>query len=185
MVRFFFDICSDSYKYFNSCNLLVDLEKVTNIMQGQTTPQFQRWITVFDDAKEKSFSIVYLTKDGEERTLDVIAPSPEIYHLCFEGLSALVKKLREQRENFSLDALYLKSLWDRADNDHSGSLTAKEIIHLVGSININMPNDKIKKMYKRFDADNSGTLDFTEFIEFMTFLRKRYSSNFKASQLMF
>lgn len=153
---------------------LVDLERVTNIMQGQTTPQFQRWISVFDDAKEKSFSIVYLSKDNEERTLDVIAPSPEVFHLCYNGLSALIKKLREQRENFSLDALYLKSLWDRADHDHSGSLTSKEVIHLVQSINVNMPVTKIKDMYKSFDTDDDGEFDFQEFIEFMTFLRKRY-----------
>lgn len=152
---------------------LVDLERVTNIMQGQTTPQFQRWVSVFDEAKEKSFSVVYLNKDNEERTLDVIAPSPEVFHLCYEGLSALTKKLREQRENFSLDALYLKSLWDRADHDHSGSLTSKEVIQLVQSINVNMPLSKIKDMYKQFDTDNNGEFDFIEFIEFMTFLRKR------------
>lgn len=153
---------------------LVDLERVTNVMQGQTTPQFQRWISVFDDAKEKSFSIVYLSKDNEERTLDVIAPSPEVFHLCYDGISALTKKFREQRENFSLDALYLKSLWDRADNDHSGSLTSKEVIHLVQSINVNMPVNKIKAMYKSFDTDDNGEFDFNEFIEFMTFLRKRF-----------
>lgn len=152
----------------------VDLERVTNVMQGQTTPQFQRWISVFDDAKEKSFSIVYLSKDNEERTLDVIAPSPEVFHLCYDGISALTKKFREQRENFSLDALYLKSLWDRADNDHSGSLTSKEVIHLVQSINVNMPVNKIKAMYKSFDTDDNGEFDFNEFIEFMTFLRKRF-----------
>lgn len=142
-------------------------------MQGQTTPQFQRWISVFDDAKEKSFSIVYLNKDNEERTLDLIAPSPELFHLCYDGLSALTKKLRQQRDNFSLDSLYLKSLWDRADHDHSGSLTSKEIIQLVQSINVHMPINKIKDMYKRFDADDNGEFDFNEFIEFMTFLRKR------------
>lgn len=159
---------------FKSRSPIVDLERVTNIMQGQTTPQFQRWVSVFDDAKEKSFSIVYLSKDNEERTLDVITPSPEVFHLCYDGLSALIKKLREQRENFSLDALYLKSLWDRADHDHSGSLTSKEVIHLVQSINVNMPVSKIKSMYKSFDTDNNGEFDFQEFIEFMTYLRKRY-----------
>lgn len=142
-------------------------------MPGQTTLQFQRWISVFDEAKEKSFSIVYLNKDNEEKTLDLIAPSPDVFALCYGGLCALAKKLKEQRENFSLDALYLKSLWDRADADHSGSLTSREVVNLVGSINISMPVQKIKDLYKRFDVDQSGTFDFNEFIEFMNFLRKR------------
>lgn len=142
-------------------------------MPGQTTLQFQRWIAVFDEAKEKSFSIVYLNKDNEEKTLDLIAPSPDVFALCYGGLCALTKKLKEQRENFSLDALYLKSLWDRADADHSGSLSSREVVNLVGSINVNMPVQKIKDMYKRFDVDQSGTFDFNEFIEFMNYLRKR------------
>lgn len=152
---------------------LVDLEKVSRIMQGQNTYQFQRWASVYGDASDKSFSIVYLNKNNKERTLDLISPSPDIFKLWFGGLKSLVKKLQEQRQNYSLDALYLKSLWDRADDDHSGSLSTKEVISLVQSINVNLPADKIRQMYKKFDTDQSGTLDFQEFIEFMGFLRKR------------
>ncbi len=86
----------------------------------------------------------------------------------------MVKKLQEQRQNYSLDALYLKSLWDRADADHNGSLSSKEIVNLIASINVNLAIDKVKAMYKKFDVDQNGTLDFQEFIEFMGFLRKRY-----------
>jgi hypothetical protein len=129
---------------------------------------------VYGDASDKSFSIVYLNKNNKERTLDLIAPSPDIFKLWFGGLKSLVKKLQEQRQNYSLDALYLKSLWDRADADHSGSLSSKEIVSLISSINVNLPLDKVKAMYKKFDVDQNGTLDFHEFIEFMGFLRKRY-----------
>lgn len=147
-------------------------------MQGQNTFQFQRWSSVYGDASDKSFSIVYLNQDNQECTLDLIAPSPDIFKLWFGGLKLLVKKLQEQRQNYSLDALYLKSLWDRADADHSGSLSTREIINLVSSINVNLATDKIRALYKKFDVDQSGTLDFQEFIEFMQFLRKRYERYF-------
>lgn len=142
-------------------------------MQGQNTFQFQRWSSVYGDASDKSFSIVYLNKNNKERTLDLISPSPEIFKLWFGGLKSLVKKLQEQRQNYSLDTLYLKSLWDRADDDHSGSLSSKEVIQLIQAVNINMQVEKIRQLYKKFDTDQSGTLDFQEFVQFMAFLRKR------------
>lgn len=142
-------------------------------MQGQNTFQFQRYSQNYGDASEKSFSIVYLDEDGIEKTLNLIAPSPDIFKLWHDGIKALVTKLSEQRQNYSLDSLFLKSLWDRADADHSGTLNMKEIINLVASINVNLPNDAVKKLFKKYDVDQSGTLDFTEFVEFMTFLRKR------------
>jgi phosphatidylinositol phospholipase C delta len=151
----------------------VDLEKVLRIMQGQNTYQFQRYTAIYGDASEKSFSVVFLDGDGTECTLNLIAPSPDIFKLWYDGLKALVSKLQEQRQNYSLDSLFLKSLWDRADADHSGTLNAKEIIGLVASINVNLPNDQVKTLFKKYDVDQSGSLDFVEFIEFMTFLRKR------------
>jgi hypothetical protein len=147
-------------------------------MQGQNTFQFQRYSQHYGDASEKSFSIVYLDEDGRERTLNLIAPSPDIFKLWHDGVKALVTKLKEQRQNYSLDSLFLKSLWDRADTDHSGTLNAKEIIGLVASINVNLPNETIKSLFKKYDVDQSGTLDFTEFVEFMSFLRKRCATRF-------
>lgn len=142
-------------------------------MQGQNTFQFQRYSQIYGDANEKSFSIVYQDSDGKEKTLDLIAPSQDIFKLWHDGLKALVQKLKEQRDNYSLDALFLKSLWDRADTDHSGTLNAKEIVRLVQSINVHLPTPTVKVLFKKYDVDNSGTLDFAEFVEFMTFLRKR------------
>jgi hypothetical protein len=156
--------------------LLVDLEKVSQIMQGQNTYQFQRWSSLFGDAQDKSFTVIYLTDDNEERTLDIIAPSPELFKLWYSGLSLLMKNIQEKRKKLSLDDLYLKSLWERADADQSGTLSSKEIIQLISSINMNLSTDTIREMYNKFDVDKNGVIDFEEFVEFMRFLRKRYGN---------
>jgi phosphatidylinositol phospholipase C delta len=142
-------------------------------MQGQNTFKFSRWSSLFGDAQDKSFTIVYRNENNEERTLDVISPSPEIFKLWYSGLHNLLKIIDDKKKKFSLDALYLKSLWERADADHSGTLTAKEVISLVSSININLPVETIRNMYTKFDIDANGVLDFDEFVEFMNYLRKR------------
>lgn len=151
----------------------MDLEKVHRIMRGQTTYQFQKWSSIYGDATDKSFSILFLDEDNQERTLDLIAPAPDVFLLWYCGLTALVEKFKKQRENISLDALYLKALWDRADKDHSGTLNAKEITRLVASMNINTSQDKIIEIYKKYDVDQNGVLDFNEFIGFISFLKKR------------
>ena len=151
------------------------MEKVLRIMKGQNTYQFTRYSHIYGEAAEKSFSIVYLNNDGLEVTLDLIAPSGDIFHLWVNGLDYLVKRLKEQRQNYSLDALYLKSIWERADTDHSGHLTFKEVIQLVSTINVSIEINQLKSLIKKFDFDHNGSFDFSEFVEFMSFLRKRYS----------
>lgn len=146
---------------------------MNRINKGQSTAQFHRYHSIYGDASEKSFTIFYKDNDGKDQALNLIAPSPDIFKLWYGGLNALVKQLRDQRDHYSQDALYLKSLWDRADNDHSGSLNTKEVIGLVASINVNLPAFKIRQLYKKFDVDQNGTLDFAEFVEFMSYLRKR------------
>ncbi len=151
----------------------MDLEKVSKFLQGQNTYQFQRWADPYNVASEKSFTIIYQDDDNQEQTLDLIAPSLDIYDLWFNGVQALVQKLQDERKNYSLDMLYLKTLWDRADNDHNGTLNINEVFAMLALINVNMPKDKMKAMFKKFDKDNSGALDFAEFLEFMSKLRRR------------
>ena len=142
-------------------------------MQGQNTHQFQRLAADFGEATPKSFSILYLNAESKEKTLDLIAPSLDIFKNWFESLQSIVDKLQDQRNNLSQDTLYLKGIWDRADVDHSGTLDAKELVQLVSSININLPASTITAMYTKFDLDGNGVMDFNEFLEFMAVLRKR------------
>jgi len=118
-------------------------------------------------------SIVYLNDENEEITLDIIAPSGDIYRLFVDGLGSLIKKLKEQLDNYSLDALYLKSLWERADVDHSGILHSKEIVQIVSSINMNIDAGELMTLINKHDADGNGEFNFEEFVEFMSTLRKR------------
>jgi len=70
--------------------------------------------------------------------------------------------------------MYYKTLWDRADTDHSGSLDINEVVKLLTSANISLPFATIKKLYKQFDTDRSCLLDFQEFIDLMNRIRKRF-----------
>lgn len=141
-------------------------------MKGQNTFQFQRWTSVYGEAGEKSFSLIYF--DGnEERTLDLIAPSPDIFKLWYGALEFLIKKIQNQKQKLSADELFLKSAWDKADRDRNGTLNRSEVIKLVSTLNINIPGSKVGDLFKKYDTDGNGVLDFDEFVGFMDFLLKR------------
>ena len=100
-------------------------------------------------------------------------PTYDIYNLMFNGLQEVVQKLKELTASYSQDTLYVKSLWDRADSDHSGTLDLQEIVQLLVSANIKIPFATVKKLMKVVDVDHSECLDFQEFVELMNIIRKR------------
>eukprot|EP01036_Dinobryon_divergens_P031312 gene31312-40684_t len=141
---------------------VVPLEKVLQFFPGQTTSQFQRWSSIYGEAKDTSFSIIYSDGSGNEKTLSVTAPTYDIYNLLFNGLQEVVQKLKDLTASYSQDTIYMKSLWDRADSDHSGTLVLSEIVQVLVSANIKIPFATVKKLMKIVDKDHSECLDFKE-----------------------
>mmetsp|Transcript_3543 Transcript_3543/g.5520 ORF Transcript_3543/g.5520 Transcript_3543/m.5520 type:complete len:288 (-) Transcript_3543:12-875(-) len=147
----------------------VDLEAVSRIQHGQMTANFERHRAVFGGASGNSFSLIY----GDNRSLDLIAPSPEVFRVWFLGLKQVLQAIREERVNTSAYKRFLKAKWDTADSDGSGTLTKREVVELVASMNVNRPKNVIYAMYTQVDVDNSGTLTFEEFCDFIDLLRRR------------
>lgn len=157
-----------------SQNNTVNLETVTRIQHGQMTANFERHKQTFGGASGNSFSLIY----GDNRSLDLIAPSPEVFRTWFLGIKQVLQALREKRAKLSAYVRYLQAQWDAADADRSGTLTQSEVIDLVSKMNANRSKSVIKAMYKQVDIDNSGTLNFDEFCQFMNLLRQRSVSEF-------
>ena len=68
---------------------------------------------------------------------------------------------------------YVRSQWEGADKDGSGSLDQKEVIKLIHKLNIQAKTSAIKKLFAEVDADDSGELDFDEFCTLMGMLKRR------------
>jgi len=67
----------------------------------------------------------------------------------------------------------LKSEWEKADKDKSGTLSFKEITRLLGRLNLKLKDKEVKKRFKEVDVDSNNTLDFDEFTVFLERLRVR------------
>ena len=58
----------------------------------------------------------------------------------------------------------LRSLFDRVDTDGSGTVSTSELAELCSTLNLDLTRRQVKKMLQEADEDNSGSLDFEEFV---------------------
>ncbi|KAM6240850.1 1-phosphatidylinositol 4,5-bisphosphate phosphodiesterase eta-2 isoform 1-T1 [Porphyrio hochstetteri] len=71
-------------------------------------------------------------------------------------------------------SMWLKQTFDEADKNGDGSLSISEVLQLMHKLNVNLPRQKVKQMFKEADTDdNQGTLGFDEFCAFYKMMSTR------------
>ena len=100
-------------------------------------------------------------------------PNEEMFQYLFNALTLVLQLQRAEKKNTSVDDLYAKKCWEKADRDNSGALTIEEVTNVVGFMNMNIPKPTVIKLFQKVDANSSGTLQFDEFITFIDILRMR------------
>ncbi|KAJ8257694.1 hypothetical protein GJAV_G00188690 [Gymnothorax javanicus] len=69
---------------------------------------------------------------------------------------------------------WLKQTFAEADKNGDGSLSISEVLQLLHKLNVNLPRQKVKQMFKEADTDeNQGTLGFEEFCTFYKMMSTR------------
>ncbi len=58
-------------------------------------------------------------------------------------------------------------MWNRANVLNSNALSESEIVDLIAAMNVNMSHSQLRTMFKKFDSDGNGALDFAEFQQFL------------------
>uniref|UniRef100_A0A8D0VNU2 Phosphoinositide phospholipase C n=1 Tax=Sus scrofa TaxID=9823 RepID=A0A8D0VNU2_PIG len=69
---------------------------------------------------------------------------------------------------------WLKQTFDEADKNGDGSLSITEVLQLLHKLNVNLPRQRVKQMFKEADTDDhQGTLGFEEFCAFYKMMSTR------------
>ena len=66
------------------------------------------------------------------------------------------------------EVLEIKEAFDLFDTDHSGTIDTDELKQALGNLGIDAKNQTLQNMMNDIDKNQSGTIDFDEFIEMMT-----------------
>ena len=71
----------------------------------------------------------------------------------------------------------MKRIWAEADSNFDNQLDIKEIEKLLKKLNYNFEKSYLKQLFKQFDVDKSGFIDFEEFDSIMNSLRSHGEVN--------
>uniref|UniRef100_A0A3Q1JHI2 Phosphoinositide phospholipase C n=1 Tax=Anabas testudineus TaxID=64144 RepID=A0A3Q1JHI2_ANATE len=162
----------------------ISIDSIREVCEGKQSEIFQRYAEGSFDPN-CCFSLYY----GEHmESLDLVSGTGEEARTWITGLKYLMagisdedslakrQRTRDQYPSFTLLQLYSRDLttFTEADKNGDGSLSISEVLQLLHKLNVNLPRQKVKQMFKEADTDdNQGTLGFEEFCSFYKMMSTR------------
>ncbi|XP_071203202.1 1-phosphatidylinositol 4,5-bisphosphate phosphodiesterase eta-2-like isoform X2 [Salvelinus alpinus] len=151
----------------------ISIDSIREVCEGKQSEIFQRYSEGSFDPN-RCFSLYY----GERlESLDLVSSTGEEARTWITGLKYLVAGISDEdslaKRQRTRDQ-WLKQTFAEADKNGDGSLSISEVLQLLHKLNVNLPRQKVKQMFKEADTDdNQGTLDFEEFCSFYKMMSTR------------
>ncbi|XP_078281182.1 1-phosphatidylinositol 4,5-bisphosphate phosphodiesterase eta-2-like [Rhinoraja longicauda] len=155
----------------------ISIDAIREVCEGKQSEIFQRYPDgTFDP--NCCFSIYH---GDHMESLDLISSNGGEARTWITGLKYLMAGIsdedslsKRQRTRDQYPSQWLKQTFAEADKNGDGSLSVGEVLQLMHKLNVNLPRQKVKKMFKEADTDdNQGTLDFEEFCAFYKMMSTR------------
>ncbi|XP_035513375.1 1-phosphatidylinositol 4,5-bisphosphate phosphodiesterase eta-2a [Morone saxatilis] len=151
----------------------ISIDSIREVCEGKQSEIFQRYAEGSFDPN-CCFSLYY----GEHmESLDLVSGTGEEARTWITGLKYLMAGISDEdslaKRQRTRDQ-WLKQTFTEADKNGDGSLSISEVLQLLHKLNVNLPRQKVKQMFKEADTDdNQGTLGFEEFCSFYKMMSTR------------
>ncbi|XP_036035848.1 1-phosphatidylinositol 4,5-bisphosphate phosphodiesterase eta-2 isoform X2 [Onychomys torridus] len=151
----------------------ISIDSIQEVSEGRQSEIFQRYPDSSFDPN-CCFSIYH---GSHRESLDLVSPSGEEARTWVTGLRYLMAGISDEdslaRRQRTRDQ-WLKQTFDEADKNGDGSLSIGEVLQLLHKLNVNLPRQRVKEMFREADTDDhQGTLGFEEFCAFYKMMSTR------------
>ncbi|KFV53266.1 1-phosphatidylinositol 4,5-bisphosphate phosphodiesterase eta-2, partial [Gavia stellata] len=151
----------------------ISIDCIQEVCEGKQSEIFQRYADGSFDPN-CCFSIYY---GDHMESLDLVSSNGEEARTWITGLKYLMAGISDEdslsKRQRTRDQ-YPSYTFDEADKNGDGSLSINEVLQLMHKLNVNLPRQKVKQMFKEADTDdNQGTLGFDEFCAFYKMMSTR------------
>uniref|UniRef100_A0A671Y063 Phosphoinositide phospholipase C n=1 Tax=Sparus aurata TaxID=8175 RepID=A0A671Y063_SPAAU len=152
----------------------ISIDSIREVCEGKQSEIFQRY-SEGSFNPNCCFSLYY----GEHmESLDLVSSTGEEARTWITGLKYLMAGISDEdslaKRQRTRDQYPLLQTFTEADKNGDGSLSISEVLQLLHKLNVNLPRQKVKQMFKEADTDdNQGTLGFEEFCSFYKMMSTR------------
>ncbi|XP_030634165.1 1-phosphatidylinositol 4,5-bisphosphate phosphodiesterase eta-2 [Chanos chanos] len=151
----------------------ITLDSIHEVCEGKKTEVFRRFANSNFDPN-CCFSIYH---GDHVESLDLVSTNGEEARTWITGLKYLLAGISDEdslaKRQRTRDQ-WLRQTFSEADKNGDGNLSIGEVLQLLHKLNVNLPRQKVREMFKEADTDdNQGSLAFDEFCTFYKMISTR------------
>ncbi|KAL0945843.1 hypothetical protein HGRIS_012126 [Hohenbuehelia grisea] len=155
---------------------IINAEAIREVRSGKDASYDLAQLGLPQTDLSRFISVIYVL-NGEYRTLNLIAPTVELFNLwdaAIRHLHTIRQGLMSGLGNMEVrEAIWEKMYWKGADEEGDQKLDFDDVERLCVRLSVNASKDALKKLFDEVDTNRRGSLDFASFQLFVKQLKRR------------
>lgn len=137
----------------SSDRLIVPIEAIKEIRSGSDARYYRQQFQLAPECEERWLTIIYIL-DGNYKTLHVVVPTKDVFHMWNYTLRRLHAVRQELMSGLGYvemrQAMWDKHYWNGADEERDQKLVFEEVEKLCKRLQINSSQDDLYRLFKVF-----------------------------------
>lgn len=150
------------------------VDNIIEIRVDEDARNYREGYKVSSEYANQWASIMYRNDNNKLKSLHVVGLNKNDFDLFIGTLKKLVKYRQDLMSGFAMPGdRFVNVHWFRLDKDEKERLSFDDVFKMTKKLHINCSRDFLQQKFDESDVDNSGSLDFKEFQNFVKLMKRR------------